>query len=346
MKTRPVVSVIIIFFDAERYLREAIESVLAQRYDDWELLLVDDGSSDGSSAVAREYTARDPQRLHYLEHPGHMNRGMSASRNLGVRHAAGEYVAFLDADDVWLPNKLQEQVPLLAEHAEAAMLYGRSLVWYGWTGRFEDARRDHVLPLGVPADTLIAPPTLVLLQLENRVQTPTTCNALIRRAAFEEVGGFEEAFRGMYEDQAFFLKLCLRRPAYVAGRCWAKYRQHRESCCAVAERSGAAHAERLPLLRWAGRYFAKEGVTDPRVWNALERALWPYRHPALHGARQAWHQMRRAARRGWRRESRRLLRALGRMLPAGTLARPNGAHDRYAARGKPASEAVDHNDIC
>src|SRR5918993_1644792 len=126
MSSRPLVSVIIIFFNTEEFLQEAIESVLAQRYGNWELLLVDDGSTDGSTAVALEYAERHPSDVLYLEHFGHQNQGPSASRNLGLSYARGEYVAFLDSDDVWLPYKLEEQVAILDAQPEAAALYGNT----------------------------------------------------------------------------------------------------------------------------------------------------------------------------------------------------------------------------
>ena len=87
MTSSPEVSVTIIFLDEERFLAEAVESVLAQSYTNWELLLVDDGSTDRSTEIARGYALANPDRIRYLEHPGHANRGMSASRNLGVRSA-------------------------------------------------------------------------------------------------------------------------------------------------------------------------------------------------------------------------------------------------------------------
>src|SRR5919198_1004258 len=105
----PLVSAIIIFLNAERFIQEAIESVFAQTYDAWELLLVDDGSTDGSTAIARRYAEQHPGKVRYLEHNGHQNRGKSASRNLAIRNCTGEYIAFLDADDVWLPRKLEQQ---------------------------------------------------------------------------------------------------------------------------------------------------------------------------------------------------------------------------------------------
>src|SRR5687768_6214760 len=104
MSNQTPVSVVIIFWNAERFIQESIKSVFAQTYPAWELLLVDDGSNDGSTAVARRYTEQHPERVRSLEHPGHANRGMSASRNLGIRYAHGAYIAFLDADDVWFSN--------------------------------------------------------------------------------------------------------------------------------------------------------------------------------------------------------------------------------------------------
>ena len=112
-------SAIIIFWNEEQFIEEAIESVFAQTYGHWELLLVDDGSSDRSSEIARRYTEQYPDKVRYLEHQGHENRGMSASRNLGVRSARGRYISYLDGDDVWLPNKLAEQVAIMESHPTA-----------------------------------------------------------------------------------------------------------------------------------------------------------------------------------------------------------------------------------
>src|ERR1700676_3510370 len=104
MSQRPLVSVIIIFLNEDRFLAEAIESVRAQTYANWELILVDDHSTDRSTATSLDAVAHHP-RIRYVEHPGHANRGMSASRNLGLVQARGQYGGFLDAEDVWLPHK-------------------------------------------------------------------------------------------------------------------------------------------------------------------------------------------------------------------------------------------------
>jgi glycosyltransferase involved in cell wall biosynthesis len=278
----PQVSVVMIFRDAERFLDEAVSSVFAQTYPTWELLLVDDGSVDGGPALAYAWAEQDPERVRYLAHPDHVNRGMSASRNLGIRHARGEYLAFLDADDVWLPGKLAQQVSLLEAWPEAAMVYGPTQWWYSWTGRAEDRDRDFVHPPGLPADTLLRPPIVLTHLLRNEGDSPCTCSILVRREIVEQVEMFEETFRGLYEDQAFCAKVCLTFPVVASSQCWYRYRQHPDSACAVAERTGQAHLARLRFLTWLEAYLPGRRVEDTGVWKVLRQELWRSRHPLLH----------------------------------------------------------------
>ena len=222
-----MVSIVMIFFNEERFIQEAIDSVFAQTYEDWELLLVDDGSTDDSKRIAQSLATQYPKKVRYLEHEGHRNRGMSASRNLGIAHAKGEYIAFLDADDVWLPDKLEQQNALLEKEHEAALVCGHTQWWYGWTGNPADIRRDFVQQLDVPLDTLVQPPALLVQFLQN--EWAVFHDILVRRESLEAVGGYEESFRGIYqayEDQALQSKLCLDLPAFVSDACWCRYRQH------------------------------------------------------------------------------------------------------------------------
>ena len=150
---RPRVSVITIFFNGETYLAEAIESVISQTFEDWEFLLVDDGSSDASTEIAKQYVSRYPGRSDYLEHPQHANRGMSATRNLGISHARGEYIAFIDSDDVWMTSKLAEQVAILDEHPDVGLVCGTAVYWSSWSGG-----EDRIVPSGHVQDRVIRPP--------------------------------------------------------------------------------------------------------------------------------------------------------------------------------------------
>lgn len=270
-RNQPLVSVITIFHDEERFLAEAIDSVLAQSYDAWELLLCDDGSSDGSPELARRYAAEHPARIRYLEHPGHANRGMSATRNLGLRHARGELVSFLDGDDVWVPEKLTRQVELLRQNPSAAAVYGRLHVWHAWTRREADLARDYTQPLGGPPDTLVEPPELLIRFLRDEVYTPS--GLLFRRDVLEEVGGYEEEFRGMHEDGIVLAKICLRWPLYASGEVWYKYRQHPDACCAQAIAEGRDRAALWAYLRWIDGYIARNGHRAPEVAEVVSELL-------------------------------------------------------------------------
>jgi glycosyltransferase involved in cell wall biosynthesis len=285
----PRVSVVTIFRDAERFLDEAVASVFAQTYADWELLLVDDGSTDSSSAHARGWAAQHPHRVRYLEHPAHANLGMSASRNLGIRHARGVHLAFLDADDVWLPPKLDEQVPLLEAWPEATMVYGLSQWWYSWTGRPEDQGRDFVHPLGVAPNMLAQPPELIhRFFLRQDAAIPSPSSILVRRSTVEKVGGFEETFRGLYEDQVFYSKVCLAGSVFASNRCWDRYRQHPDSSVSAANRAGRAYEARLTFLNWLEAYLAVHAAGHHhRIRRALEEEIRRCTHPLLYGLKAA-----------------------------------------------------------
>jgi glycosyltransferase involved in cell wall biosynthesis len=278
--TAPVISVIVIFKDAEQFLREAIESVRAQTFGSWELLLVDDGSTDGSTSIARSQTAAEERRVRYLEHPGHVNRGMSATRNLGIAHAQGKFIAFLDADDVLVPTALAEQVALMRAHPGVGMVYGPLEYWYGWTGEREDIARDFIHPVGIPTERIYEPPALIALFLRNIGFAPS--GMLLRRELVESVGGFEESFRDLYEDQVFAAKVCRTTPVYVAGRCWYRYRQHPRSACLTAQREGRLDGSREPFLRWLVSYLEREGLARNEASRIARIELGLDRRPLRH----------------------------------------------------------------
>jgi glycosyltransferase involved in cell wall biosynthesis len=279
------VSVVIIFLNAERFIREAIESVFGQTYNYWELVLVDDGSTDGSTAIALEYAKRHCNKVSYFEHADHQHRGKTVSRNLGIRRASGEYIAFLDADDVWMPRKLEQQVEILDSHPEVSMVYGLSQWWYSWTGKPRDRQRDFKHELGVPANSLLNPPDLIpLFFLTQQAAIPNPSNILLRRETLQQVNGFDESFFGIndiYEDQAFCAKVCLKGRVFAANECWDMYRQHPNSTVAVAEKAGQEYSARMFFLKWLAGYLSDEGVKDFAIAQALKNELWRCRHPKL-----------------------------------------------------------------
>lgn len=284
----PLVSVVMICYNGQAFIAAAIESVLSQTSQSWELVVADDGSTDASREIVEKYCSEHPDRIRLVRHPDAKNHGMSATRNLGASTSRGEYLAFLDCDDVWLPEKLAEQVAVLGQYPAAGMVYGRTLIWHSWDAKA--ASEDFFYDLGVTPGQLYAPPSLLLVLLKNAAQTPTTCNAIVRRSVFDRVGGFEPSFRGMFEDQVFFGKVLLETPTYVADRCWAKYRQHPASHSAVSAQGNADWRSRLRFLGWFGRYVLRTSAGRLEVLAAVAREI------AVSVLRQAKRSVKGAAR--------------------------------------------------
>jgi len=274
----PKVSVVMICRDGQAYLAEAIQSVLAQTVPDWELLIVDDGSRDGSRDIAREYAKAEGARVRSLPSAAGRSVGMSAARNAGLRQASAEYVALLDCDDTWLPEKLEVQLALARRHPEADVVCGPTLYWRSWSGG-----TDTVRALDVPPG-MKEPPSLLACMLRNEFHAPATCSVLMRRTTALRLDGFEEVFPSMFEDRAFFTKVYLRARVLVADRWLDRYRQHDGSASVAAQRCGDYHPRRASqahhrFLTWVEQYLHQERVRDPEIWAAWRTGMWPYLHP-------------------------------------------------------------------
>ncbi|HYZ75347.1 MAG TPA: glycosyltransferase [Chthoniobacterales bacterium] len=275
------ISVITIFLNSEAFITEAIDSVLAQSFRSFEFILVDDGSTDASSAIARRYAETYPDRVRYIDHPGHANRGMSASRNAGISVSRGNLIAFNDADDVWLPNKLQEQVAILDAHPEVGLVAGATIYWDSWRGG-----ADRAVVVGHVQNQVVCPPdALRSVYPLAKAEPPAPSSVMVRRSVVERVGGFEASFTGMYqmyEDQAFLVKVYLSTPVYFSDRIWFKYRQHDSSCVAENVRAGRYHVIRQHFLAWFAGHLTEVGFTESEVWRKLRWAILPYRRPRLY----------------------------------------------------------------
>jgi glycosyltransferase involved in cell wall biosynthesis/SAM-dependent methyltransferase len=272
----PLVSVVTIFLDEERFIEEAVESVLAQTYPRWELLLVDDGSTDASTEIARRYAARHPGRVRYLEHPRHENRGMGASRALALEHASGEYLCFLDADDVYRPRKLEHQVATLHARPGVGLLYGATEYWHTWDGN-TGGREDHVWRhFGAQAERVIQPPELLLHFLRDGGTLPCMGSVMVRCSVARETRAFDERFRGLYEDQAFLAAVGLVTPAYITPECHDRYRQHPDSTCHRADPADV-QAARADFLAWLRHRIERAGIRHEGLKQAVAAAETAHR---------------------------------------------------------------------
>ena len=278
-----LVSISIPFYNSERFLAEAIDSVLAQTYANWELLLVDDGATDGSAEIAREYAAKSDGQIRCLEHPGHRNCGVNAARNLGARSGHGEYLAFLDSDDVWLPQKLEFQIELMNTHPESGMIFGSTEYWYDWDIDGSPQEPNHI-PCLVPGGTMYSPPTLLTMSYPlGNFGAPCPSSFLVRRSAFDRVGGFDECFHPetyqLYEDIAFLAKICLSSPVFVSDVCLDRYRCHPFSMWHRAKDTNIEESARKFYFRWLKRYLRSHNIADPDIWRAVRRKAWAYDLP-------------------------------------------------------------------
>jgi len=203
----PRVSVIIpAYNEAARHLEDSIKSVLEQTFTDFELILVDDGSTDHTSSLAAGYG----DALRYKWQP---NGGLAAARNTGIEEARGEYIAFLDADDLFLPNRLASQVPLLDENPNIGLVYGQALV-FG-----EGKSNEYLLP---ETGKLAGGDIFESLYFENVIPVLTV---LTRRSILEDLGGFDENTPAT-EDWELWLRITARFPVTFVSGPVARYRVH------------------------------------------------------------------------------------------------------------------------
>jgi glycosyltransferase involved in cell wall biosynthesis len=253
----PLISVIIAFLNPGIWLAEAVESVLHQTYGNWELILVDDGSKKEDTAIATAYAGKYPERIRYIEHDGHLNKGVTASRNAGILWAAGEYVAFLDADDCWLPEKLAEQRIIFNRFPEVQMICEASVFWYSWQVSDE---KDYIQTIGAEEGVYQPPQLMELLYPLGDGQPPCPSGIIITRHALQRAGGFEETFSGiyqLYEDQAFLSKVYAREVVYIFGNANNMYRKRKDSMSSAASDENLYKEVRLFYLAWLEIYFFK-----------------------------------------------------------------------------------------
>jgi glycosyltransferase involved in cell wall biosynthesis len=209
---QPLVSVIIPTYNRAAYLKEAVASVLAQTYERWELVIVDDGSTDGTAGYLRGLS--DP-RIRATSGPHSGNR--AAPCNSGARAAAGSYLAFLDSDDLWLPAKLERQVEAMLQQPDCRWSYTRRTCI--------DA---HGRELSGPGFRSWTPCSGWILADVLELRALIASSALmIERTLYEEVGGFDESY-ARCEDVAMWLTLAERSPVVAVDTLLVKKRIHPE----------------------------------------------------------------------------------------------------------------------
>jgi glycosyltransferase involved in cell wall biosynthesis len=195
----PNISVIMPVYGVERFVADAVESVLAQSFTDFELLIVDDMSPDNSMAICETF---DDPRIRIIRH--RENRGLAGARNTGIRHARGELLAFIDSDDCWRPDKLARHVEHLATCPQVGVSFSRSAFID------EENRPNHCYQM--PRLTGIEPGYYLCRNPIGNGSAP-----VIRRAVFDAIG-YEDDYHGIAED--WFFDERLRRSEDI--ECWIR----------------------------------------------------------------------------------------------------------------------------
>jgi glycosyltransferase involved in cell wall biosynthesis len=266
---RPVVSVLMTVYNGQHYLPEAVESILQQTFTDFEFVIVDDGSTDGSLDLLRRYEKRDP-RIRLFERP---HAGIVPAANFGLRQCRGEFVARMDSDDVALPHRFETQVQTLRERPEVVVV-GGAYDLIDAAGRF--LRRQW-------------PPTdnSSLQELSLAGSTPI-CQplAMMRRSALEKVGEYDRVVETA-EDNDMWLRLGEVGQLMCVPEVLLKYRQHANS---VSEVKALAQAERIRI--GCEKAYARRGLSrafrPPPAWRPsgeqsrylflCQYGWWAFRH--------------------------------------------------------------------
>lgn len=211
MTITPLVSVIIPAYNAAEFLDATIQSVRDQSYENWELLVVDDGSTDETAAIAERYHRLDSR----VQHVAKVNGGVSSARNMGGERSHADLLAFLDADDLWLPHKLAVHVDYMNAHPEAGVSFAR-VELIGSDGSSTGKLTSNVVPQVPPHAMFYSNPTV------------TTSNLVIRKSLFLAAHGFDEQMQ-YNEDVDLLFRIALQQPkAQIQGidQVLVQYRLH------------------------------------------------------------------------------------------------------------------------
>ena len=186
MKNQPLVSVIIPTYNKSQYLREAIKSVLNQTYKNIEVIVVDDGSTDNTKEIVESF---NDSRIIYIFQE---NKGPAIARNTGIKKAQGEYIAFLDSDDLWLKEKLEKQVDFMEKNSEIGLL---------GTGCYEVTDKGKIIGKKIfPIKNKILQKDLI--KYNSFIQS----SVMIRKEVFDKVGLYDKSFRES-EDYELWLRI-------------------------------------------------------------------------------------------------------------------------------------------
>jgi glycosyltransferase involved in cell wall biosynthesis len=258
------IDILIPAYNAAHFLPTALASAEAQTFPDWRILLVDDGSTDSTPSAIAPFRDRLGPKLLYLHQP---NKGLPAARNTAIRHATADFLALLDADDAWLPNRLAASVQAFTTNPDAALAYARihitdaqGAILSTWPGNPRH-QQGHIAPYIYTRAVELPCPTITL-----------------RRAVLDEVGVFDEAMRAT-EDRDLWLRIALRYQVAYIPEVLALYRTSPSSMSGDPDRMLRAQ------LHFIDKHSGAPGCGPAQRRTAIARA-WRQHSEALSARHQ------------------------------------------------------------
>lgn len=258
------VSVVVSAYNLERYIASTIGSIYAQSYEDWDLIVVDDGSSDDTASVARQ-AIKDERGIVVSRRNG----GAAAARNAGISRARGPLIALCDGDDHWFPEKLSRQMEVFVTRRDALTV---SSGWVGWypaeSGYFEDPEK-----LRRPVSGELGGITEISYGRLIEEAGICTSAAVFYKDVAQRVGGFEESLP-CGEDYDFWLKMSWEAPILRLDEQLVAYRKHRASLTATSALTANYRAVAVDkaISRWGWRGPAGEHISRSAVRRGLVRS--------------------------------------------------------------------------
>lgn len=241
----PNLSIIILTYNREAFLAEALSSIFGQTYTDYEIIIIDDGSTDGTRLYLDGLKDK-PIRYYYTKHLGNL----SQLRNLGWQYAQGKYIAFLDADDIWMPEKLAEQIHFLEADESLGMVFS-DVEEFNREGLIRSQIYNHLAE-----------------EWDKKKQFEWTLSGrmpiyassvILRKALADQIDGFENAL--ILGDTHFFLRLLQKFPFHVLFKPLVRIRKHDQNISVYQEQ--AAYLEMLNVLS----FFRKQQTIEPRLYR-------------------------------------------------------------------------------
>lgn len=227
---KPLVSFITPFFNAEKFITETIDSVLNCGYDMFELILVDDGSTDQSLEICRGFAEKSP-KIRVLKHPSGVNKGVSTSRKVGIEEAKGEFIYFLDSDDIILPGMLSQYIDFFYKHADVVLIHGEIMVKNLPAGA-RNLEHDFIIGYTDRKYRLQVEPYYLK---SNRICNSTVC---VRKKILEGIDFDYRQSLPLGEDWVLWNLLALKGSFYYLARPVIKYRVHEKSATSYAIQKG------------------------------------------------------------------------------------------------------------